>query len=171
MGQPGTAKPAPARKAWLLSRYPGGLRFRESAVRLDQGRSSPHNDAQRAAQPQLQSTSFRPRDFVVQQHQGIGQRLGQSQYFSFAQIESNRRCIRRQQRLRYFDNGPLLTMPDQPHRKGIGRTAAESLRHDLIVHPTRDLDFIEQASEQIQPIHFAQGHQRAGIAQHGGHDL
>jgi hypothetical protein len=44
MGQPGAGRPAPVRKAWLLSKYPGGLRFRESAVPLGQGRSSPHGE-------------------------------------------------------------------------------------------------------------------------------
>lgn len=35
----------------------------------------PHEDTQRASQPQLQPTSFRSCDFVIQQHQGICQRL------------------------------------------------------------------------------------------------
>jgi hypothetical protein len=68
-------------------------------------------------------------------------------------------------------NGPLLTLPEQPHGESFWRTTDEPLRHDFIIHTPRDLHFVEQASEQFQPIQFAQSHQRAGIAQHGGHDI
>ena len=62
-------------------------------------------------------------------------------------------------------------LPEQSHRKSIGGTTDEPMRYDLIIDSMRDLDFTEQASEQTQPVQFAQSHQRAGIAQHGGHDV